>query len=285
MITFIIIGVIIVLIVIAYVAIDEIKWKLGGKFEGLSYAEMMKMSVDERDYYYFVRTTTWCYVIAAVAILLLPFLKRSEGGTVLGFNCNPPVPLIFAGFSVFGLAFFAWRVNKDVDKMKTFNVIIPLVLAVVSVFAFLVGGRFFVDTFRPKVVFRPITWEQWSNQFASGLHYLGPLIYCVSLSIASLCTLMLNKIVNRIKELHPTQKTTSNDSEEKEIIVRTVFGVISFVLFVAASLCLIWGTYQSDLGHENNANILGVVLYVGSIVSVFICSKIHFPKTKKGRSK
>ena len=269
-------------------AIDKMKGSLGGKFGTLSYVEKNKMREGEFDYYQFVRATTWCYVIAAVSILLLPFLKRSEGGVILGFNCNPPIPLVFAGFSVIGLAIFAWRVNKDADKMKTFNVIIPLVLAVVSIFAFLVGGRFFVDTFRPKVAFKPLTWEQWVNQEGSGLHYLGPLIYCVSLSVASLCTLMLNKIVNKIKELHPAPKTTSNDSEEKVKIVITVFAIISFTLFVAASLCLIWGYYQSDLNHENRANnsyILGGVLFAGSVVLMFIAGKFPFSKNKRGRLK
>ncbi|MBP5650083.1 MAG: hypothetical protein J6X01_03265 [Bacteroidales bacterium] len=145
----------------------------------------------EREYCSLARATAWCYGIAGFSILLLPFLKNIHGSAVWGFDCFPPVPYLFSAFSLIAFWDYYAHLKQNKGTWVTFNLGLPIALTIVSVLFFLIGGRY-VNAFMEGGMFSDFP-------IVSGLHFLGPLVYCICLSIASFFTIMLNKTVTMIK--------------------------------------------------------------------------------------
>lgn len=158
-------------------------------------AEYIDLSKDELEYVQLAKVTAWCYGIASLSILFLPFLERVDGSAVWAFNCNPPVPLLFSGFSCVVFLDFYGHLNQRlnqrsrVDEWETFNVLPPFALIVVAILFFLIGDRY-VGAFMQDGMFFHHSWS------VSSLHYMGLFVYCICLSIAIFCTIKLNKIVS-----------------------------------------------------------------------------------------
>lgn len=182
----------------------------------------MALSEKEKDYYPILREKGYyetlkkvaiCYVFAALGILFLPFLERSDGATIAGFRCHQPYPYMFAGMVVIELVVFCWHSLKNGGgivvsvnsnwrfyNFGSFKQIYPLVLLIISALLFLGGSSFFVEA-----------WEESEKEFidlfdekihgsVTGMNWWGPIIYCVFLLAAYCFTLRLNRIIEEVRK-------------------------------------------------------------------------------------
>lgn len=156
----------------------------------------MALSENEKEYGLIGRTVPYCYIIAVLEIVFLPFLKSSKGANVLGFQCHQPYPYIFAGLAVIGLVVFCSRSLRKSEEGKPYNVVYPLVLVILSALAFLGGGKIIVDAYNAS--------EKSSAEKLGEVHYgpvsglsWGPLLYWLSLLAAYINTVRLNRMIKK----------------------------------------------------------------------------------------
>lgn len=142
------------------------------------------------------------YLVAGLAIMFLPFLSTESGVNFIGYKS--PFSYVFMGFAVFGLLLFGWKLATN-DPLKTdpglntFSCLYPAVLAAVSLFVFLAGGKWFaqvfVDSGKQSMLSRSLFGKVDRLAF-----WWGPFIYCASLAVATYFSLLVNEVVKELRK-------------------------------------------------------------------------------------
>ena len=146
------------------------------------------------------KIVAWAYVVAAAAIIVLPFLS-SHRANFLGYEL--PHTFVFAAIALVGLGVFAWRffknesINEEKD-MQPFNFAFPAAIAAIALVIFLTAGDTFVDAYvssgKQKALSVALSGHPTKLAF-----WWGPFVYCAAHAVAAYFLYEMNEIIKEFK--------------------------------------------------------------------------------------